>query len=385
MQKCLKCGKVDGIIKSGKVRGKQRYYCKLCDFSFVLEQTIPELSKNKGLTTIVDIARHLGISVSTVSRALNDKYDINPNTKKLVNQAAIDLDYKPNLIAQSLHKGNSHIIGVVVPEIEHPYFAKMLAGIHNIINHTAYSIIVCHSNESAELEFLHIEKLLSYRVDGILISHSKTVNDFSHILKVINKKVPILNIDRTIDLFDIPKVANNDINGSKELVKHLIACDYKRIAIVSGPENLSITHKRTQGYEEAIVESGFEIDRELMVNSDFTSSGLVSAFESLMNLPNPPDAIFCIFFKDAIDIIKLAKKRNLRIPEQLGVAAFGDDAISGNVEPTLTAYNPNPVKLGEVSVAILLNKIKTKENPKEMSTIIQGELIVRDSTRKVGI
>lgn len=383
MQKCLKCNKVDGVIRSGIVRGKQRYYCKSCDFSFVLDQNNPDLPKKQGLTTIVDIAKHLGISVSTVSRALNDKFDINPNTKKLVNQAAIDLDYKPNLIAQSLHKGYSHIIGVVVPDIEHPYFAKMLAGIHNIINHTAYSIIVCHSNESAELEYLHIEKLLSYRVDGILISHSKSVLEFDHILKVINKKVPILNIDRTVNLYDIPKVANNDIEGSKETVKHLIACNYKRIALISGPKSLSITQKRSQGYVDAFEECDLKLQPELMVDSDFTSQGLVKAFESLMNLPEPPDAIFCIFFKDAIDCLKLAKTRNLRIPEDLGVAAFGDDPISANVEPTLTAFNPNPLKLGEVSVSILLDKIKTKENPKEMYTIIQGELIVRDSTRKI--
>ena len=382
MQKCLKCGKVDGVIRSGIVRGKQRYYCKSCDFSFVLDQNNPDLPKNKGLTTIVDIARHLGISVSTVSRALNDKFDINPNTKKLVNQAAIDLDYKPNLIAQSLHKGYSHIIGVVVPDIEHPYFAKMLAGIHNIINHTDYSIIVCHSNESAELEYLHIEKLLSYRVDGILISHSKTVFDFDHIQKVINKKVPIINIDRIVNQHEIPKVVNNDIEGSKEVVQHLFACKYKRIAIIAGPKSLSITQKRTQGYLDAFQEKGIEPQTDLMVYSDFTSAGLINAFNTLMSLPEPPDAIFCIFFKDAIDSIKLAKKRNIKIPEELGVAAFGDDAISGNVEPTLTAYNPNPVKLGEVSVSILLDKIKNKENPKEMSTIIEGELMIRDSTRK---
>jgi transcriptional regulator with XRE-family HTH domain len=124
MQRCRKCLQVDGVIKAGFIRGNQRFFCKICNQHFVLENIASPRIKSNRQSTINDVANHLGISISTVSRALNDKYDVNPETKRAILQAAAELDYKPNFLAQSLHKGRTHTIGVIVPDVEYPFFLQ---------------------------------------------------------------------------------------------------------------------------------------------------------------------------------------------------------------------------------------------------------------------
>lgn len=157
------------------MRGEQRFQCKLCNHYFVLETKEIVEGKGNNQTTIIDVSKHLVVSISTVSRALNNKLDINQKTKETIIQTAIDLDYKRKFLAQSLHKGSTNMIGIIVPDVEHLFFKAVLVGIQQVANNNRYRIIVCHSNESHRIEALNTETLMACRV-GLLIILKKRLH-----------------------------------------------------------------------------------------------------------------------------------------------------------------------------------------------------------------
>jgi LacI family transcriptional regulator len=382
MQKCIKCGKVDGIIKAGFLRGEQRFQCKLCNHYFVLETNEIVESKGNNQTTIIDVAKHLGVSISTVSRALNNKLDINQKTKETIIQTAIDLDYKPNFLAQSLHKGSTNMIGIIVPDVEHPFFAAVLAGIQQVANNTGYRIIVCHSNESHRIEVLNTETLMACRVDGLLISHSKEASSFDHIKKIIEKGIPVVQYDRINTEINTPNVIHQDFKGSFDLVEHLIFQGCKRIGIMSGPKDMLICKTRIEGYKAALYKHGIEINEDYIIHSTISKGAGSQAFEYFMNLENPPDGIFAILNRNAVEMMRAAKIRGIKIPEDIAFVGFGDDILAAFFEPALTVYNHFPTKIGEAAIRILIEYINNKNTFTPYNKIIEGELIIRESSLK---
>lgn len=382
MQRCIKCNSVDGVIKSGFLRGSQRFYCKQCDFYFVLENENPRTSKKSGLVTIVDLAKHLGISVATVSRALNDKSDISPITRKAVLEAVNQLDYKPNLLAQSLNKGKTNTIGVVIPNVELPFFATALAKMQQVALGSGYRIIVCHSSESEEIEKLNTETLIACRVDGILLSHSKETNSFEHIKRVIDKGIAIVNFDRVCKEMDTAKVIHEDFKGSFDLVEHLIKQGCRKIGVMLGPEKFYISQIRLSGYKAALEKHGIEINPEYIVFSEMNKNDGGWVFDYFMKLPNPPNGIFAMLSRNAIEMMVEAKKRNIRIPDEMAFVGFGDDSLAELFEPSLTVFNHFPAKVGETSIKMLIEHIDKREKFEPFTQAIQGELIIRNSSLK---
>ncbi len=382
MNKCIKCQSVDGLKRAGFIRGKQRYYCKHCSIHFVypnLESN--EKNNKKSHSTILDVAKFLGVSISTVSRALNDKSDINPETKKAIITAAKVLDYQPNFLAKSLHGGKTNTIGVILPDVVHPFFARVLAGIQNKANSTNYKIIVCHSDENNDLEVKNIENLISFKVDGILISHTKGMNTSNHVKNALKKGIPVVQFDRIFKDLKIPKVISQDYEGSFELVKHLINEGCSRIAIMLGPATLDISNLRLEGYLAALKYFGLPIRQEYIVNSNITKDDSLDAFNYLMNLDQKPDAIFTVFYNNSIEMMSIAKARGIKIPEDLAFVSYGDDALVEFFEPSLTVFNQYPISIGEVSMNILLEQI-SNNTILDYETTIQGGLIIRNSSSR---
>lgn len=382
MQRCIKCNSVDGVIKSGFLRGSQRFYCKQCDFNFVLEAESIKPIKKSGQVTIVDLAKHLGISVATVSRALNDKSDISQHTRKMVLEAANTLDYKPNLLAQSLNKGKTNTIGIVIPNVELPFFATALAKMQQVALGNGYRIIVCHSSESEEIEVLNTETLIACRVDGILLSHSKETNSFEHLKHVIDKGIAIVNFDRVCNEIDTAKVIHEDFKGSFDLVEHLIKQGCKRIGIMLGPEKFYISQIRLTGYKAALEKHGIELNENYIVYSEMNKNDGGRVFDYFMSLPYPPDGIFAILSRNAIEMMVEAKKRKFKIPEEIAFVGFGDDLLAELFEPSLTVFNHFPTKVGEAAIKMLIENIDKKDDFLPYTQSIQGELIVRDSSLK---
>lgn len=197
--------------------------------------------------TINDLARELGISKSTVSRALTDHPNVHPETKRRVKEIAQFYDYQPNMLARSLIQRKTNHLGVVIPDIERPFFASIVSGIQRVAFQAGYRIIITQSNESAEEEIANIEALVLSRVDGLLVCHTRETMNFEQIHQIYRKGVPIIQFARTCPSLPVTKVMENDIDGSYLTVSHLIETGSKRIALLSGPKKpygFSITRKR---------------------------------------------------------------------------------------------------------------------------------------------
>ncbi|GGD52322.1 LacI family transcriptional regulator [Emticicia aquatilis] len=350
----------------------------------MLKSNQPQPTKSNNPITIVDVANFLGVSISTVSRALNNKSDINQKTKDAIIQAAIDLDYKPNFLAQSLNKGSTHTIGVIVPDVGHPFFASVLAGIQQVANNTGYRIIVCHSNESYRIEVLNTETLMACRVDGILISHSKETTEFDHIKKITEKGIPVVQYDRVNSELNTSNIIHQDFKGAFNLVEHLISQGCRRIGVMSGPKEMQICKTRIEGYKAALQKHGIEINNDYIVHSNISYGEGEQILNYFIGLENPPDGIFAIVNRNAIEMMKAAKEKGIKIPDELAFAGFGDDILAQYFEPPLTVYNHFPTRIGEIAIRMLIENINNKSNFNPYSKIVEGELIIRKSSLKKG-
>jgi DNA-binding LacI/PurR family transcriptional regulator len=384
MIECTTCNSSEQVVKSGFIRGKQRYLCKACKVNFTLESPLDLAIKKPHQTTIIDVAKSLGVAPSTVSRALNGKSDINPNTRQEIIKAAFELDYKPNLLAQSLNRGETHTIGVIIPNIERPFFAGVLAAIQQVASNAGYRVMICQSNESHHTEILNVQALMASRVDGLLISHSKETTSFDHIKLHLNKGIPIVHFDRVCNELDTPKVIQEDFKGSFDLVEHLIEQGCKRIAICAGPEKLLISQTRFEGYKAALKKHGIKYDERLVYHSNFKKEEALIPLDNWLKLPNPPDGIFAVHYANAIEMMVETKKRNIKIPDEIAFVGFGDELIAELLEPSLTVFHLFPYQVGETAASLLIDNIIHKDNFTPYSQTVRGELIVRASSLRFG-
>lgn len=337
-----------------------------------------------GQVTIKDIARELDISPSTVSRALKDHPDISPETKKAVNELAEKLHYEPNTIALSLRKSRTYTIGVIIPEIVHFFFSTVISGIEDVAYSSGYNVIVCQSNENHEREVIDAKALISHRVDGLLISLSKTTTDFTHFREIYDRGVPIVFFDRICEELNTSRVMVDDYYGAFQATEHLIEMDSKRIAHLSGPETLLISKNRLQGYKDALIKHDLEIDEQLIRRSgtvDYDEGRNVT--QDLLKLENPPDAIFANNDMTAIGAMAAIKENALKIPDDVAVVGFSDWLMASMVEPSLSSVSQPGFEMGQIAARMFIEQIESKdENFAPKTKIFPTHLIIRDSSRR---
>jgi LacI family transcriptional regulator len=338
--------------------------------------------------TIKDIARELGISPSTVSRALKDHPDISVETKKAVNELAEKLNYQPNVVALSLRQSKTNTIGVVIPEIVHFFFSTIISGIEDVAYRAGYNVIVTQSNESLTREISDLKALFNSRVDGMLISISRETTNFDHIEAMLSKGVPMVFFDRVYDNPATSKVIVDDLTGAKEATKHLIEQGYKRIAHLEGPPNLDISLQRLKGYEEALDEANMPIEKELIVACPFGSieEGR-KATEQLLKLKNRPDAIFASNDPAAMGAMQAIKESGLKIPKDVAVVGFSNWFFSAMLEPPLSSVDQPGFEMGQEAAKLLIRQIEKKNkdelDPVAETKILKTRLVVRESSIKV--
>ncbi len=377
---CTKCGSVENIVKSGFIRGKQRLFCKACEVHFTINLPQKEINKTARQITIVDIAKSLGISPSTVSRALNGRSDINPMTRQEIIRVATEMDYRPNLLAQSLNRGETHTIGVVIPNIERPFFAGVLAGIQKVATEAGYRVMICQSNESHSTETLNVQALVASRVDGLLISHSKETTSFDHIKLQLRCGLPIVHFDRVCNEVETAKVVQEDFEGSFVLTEHLILQGCKRIAVCAGPRELLISISRLNGYKAALAKYDIPLREELIYHTNFIKGESLLALDGWLNLPQKPDGILAVHYANAIDMIVELKKRKIKIPSEIAIVGFGDELIASLIEPSLTVFHHSSFQMGAIAAKMLVDNIIHKDTFQPMLQKMNGELIIRQSS-----
>jgi LacI family transcriptional regulator/LacI family repressor for deo operon, udp, cdd, tsx, nupC, and nupG len=381
MVKCPTCQEVGTVTKAGIVRGRQRYFCKLCAAHFAPG---PAEGKPKSAprhqTTIVDLARELGISKSTVSRALRDQPDIHPGTRRAVLELAQNLDYQPNLMAYGLVKSRSNVIGMVVPEFYHYFFPNVIVGAQEVLQRAGYNLMICQSAESYETEVANVKTLMASRVDGLLVSLTAQTNNVEHLRALARRGVPLVFFNRICPDLDTPRVVVDDYEGAFGAVEHLIAQGYRRIAHLAGPPALLVSRLRQQGYLDALAAHGLQPDPDLVISYDLTVEKARIYAQHLLNLPQPPDAIFAINDPTAIEIMLVAKSRGVRIPDDLAVVGFSNDPMSAIIEPGLTTVAQPLPEMGRTAARLLLEQLSAGDDFVPRTEVLKTELIVRGSS-----
>jgi LacI family transcriptional regulator len=335
--------------------------------------------------TIKDIARELGISPSTVSRALKDHPDISTETKKAVNELAVKLNYQPNIVALSLRQKKTNTIGIIIPEIVHFFFSTVISGIDDVAKQAGYNVILAQSNESYQREVSDIKVLFNSRVDGMLISVSRETTNFDHIESIISRGMPVVFYDRNYNSPSASKVIVDDYNGAKEAVNHLIAQGCKRIAHIEGAPGLSISTDRLGGYMDALKENKIKIEESLIQKCPSGSmEDAKQTTRKLMALPAPPDGIFCNTDVMAMGAMMAIKEKGLKIPEDVAVVGFSNWSFSELTEPSLSSVDQPGYEMGQEAARLLIRQIEVKDKDVVEYTpetkVLKTKLIVRNSS-----
>jgi LacI family transcriptional regulator len=329
--------------------------------------------------TIKDIAKKLNISVSTVSRALRDTYDVNQETREKVLALASELNYRPNFNAMGLVNRNSHNIAVILPFITNYYFSTVITGIQEVAYKNDYNIILHITNDSPERELSIIKNLAVSNLDGLLVSVSTNSDAGTHFQQVMDTGVPIVFFDRVSDGIPTSKVMQDDYNGAFEAVEHLIERGYKKIAHIAGPEGLSFTQKRKKGYLDALKKHGLPAKDRWIVHSGFSQEDAQQDATKIFSRKDQPDAIFAVNDRKAIGAIITLKEMGLQVGKEVGVIGFTNDPVSTVVSPTLSTIAEPAFEIGKKSCELLLKHIN-KRNFIAEDIILPGTLIAREST-----
>lgn len=335
--------------------------------------------------TIKDIARELNISPSTVSRALKNYQTISLKTRQAVKELADKYDYQPNSIALSLRHQKSFTIGVIIPEIVHFFFSTIISGIEDVAYKAGYNVIISQSNESLEREVSDTKALLRSRVDGLLVSMSRETNQYEHFLELHTRGTPLVFFDRICPEIETSRVIVDDQDGAMKGVEHLIATGCKRIAHLAGPPDLLISKNRMQGYLDALSKHGLPVDQELIVVcEDGTVDQAIDRTRELMQLSNPPDAIFANNDMSAMGAMKEVFNQGRRVPEDVSILGFSDWQLASLVHPSLTSIHQPGFEMGQAAARLFIEQIEYKGDDFQFKTeVLPTSLVIRDSTRKM--
>ena len=333
--------------------------------------------------TIHDIARELNISASTVSRALNENPRISLKTKEKIKAVADKLGYRPNSLASNLRNKKSNTIGIVVPLINRHFFSSVISGVEDIAFKAGYNVVISQSNDLLSKEINIVRSMFSNRIDGLIISIAMQTDSFEH-LKIFKKKnIPLVFFDRVVPEIETDKIVVDDFAGGLRVTQHLIDRGYHRIAHLAGTQNLITYLDRKNGYVEALRKNGIPYDETLLIINTLTSDEGVSAVEQLMNLANPPDAIFCGNDTTALSSMIYLRDKGIRIPQDIGIVGFSNEPFSKVVSPSITTIVQPGFEMGQKAAELLIRQIETKERTYQ-TYVLPTELIIRESSNRKG-
>ncbi|RCS28376.1 LacI family transcriptional regulator [Polaribacter sp. WD7] len=337
------------------------------------------------LVTLKQIAEELGISITTVSKALKDYPDVSKKTRKLVRETASLLNYKPNAFAVNLRTKESKTIGLIIPEIVHHFFSSVIKGIISQAEKKGYLVITLQSNESYELEKKQIDLLLNKRVDGILISLANGTGDFKHLTEVAENDVPLVMFDKIAKVVKCSKVIIDDRKAAYKATEYLIKIGCKRIAHFRGPLLPQNSIDRFLGYKEALANYNIAYDSSLVYLLDKMSFEEGKFFaKKLIEDHKDVDGVFINTDLVAIGAIAEFNNQGIQIPEALNIVGFSNWFMSSVISPSLTTVDQPGFEMGKKAFKLLYKEIKDRKKNKTITfkkVVLDTDLILRDSTK----
>jgi LacI family transcriptional regulator len=331
--------------------------------------------------SMADLARELGVSMTTISRALSDHHSIGAATKQRVLKLAKKLNYQPNHLATALRTGQSKLLGVVVPYIEGKFFPSVIQGIEQAASKAGFSVIVCQSHEDVQLERRNVETLLNAQVAGVLVSLARNTQQYQHFDKVRSRGIPLVFFDRIPTTELVNSVVLDDHKGAFQATSHLLEQGCRRIAHLAGPQHLNIYRQRRQGYLDALATHGIVPANELLIYSDMTVEEGGQAMRQLLALPTPPDSVFGAGDSIILGALQALKSQGVRVPQDIALAGFSNEGFTAITEPRLTSVDQRCEEMGEAVVRLFLELIAAPEAPfTQRQVVLQPELFVRESS-----
>ena len=338
----------------------------------------------KRTVTLKDLSQRLNLSISTVSRALNDHPDISKFTKVKVTKLANELNYTPNVFAKGFRQHKSNTIGVIVPNISHYLTSTIIKGILDEAEIKGYRIVISESNNNHSKQTDMLQTMVKFGVDGILMSISKATENVESILKTLNN-VPMVLFDKVSNKVPCTQILINEEDATFNAVEHLININKKRIAIIKETENSFTSEKRYAGYLKALRKHNLPIDEKIILSTEDISIVQGKRMTNiLLSLKNRPDAILAITDKAAIGAIQVLKKFNIKIPEEIAVIGFSNSLSSTIIDPKLTTIDQPGQRIGKIALTYLIDEIENETNTIINKTVeIKTNLIIRGSTIKI--
>lgn len=337
--------------------------------------------KPKKDITIYDIAQHLSLSSATVSRALQDHPAINKNTRKKIQQTAKDLGYRHNTFASSLRKQKTNTLGIIVHELHSNFITSVLAGIEKISTEAGYDLVIAHSSESFTKEAANALNLFHKRVDGLIASLAFDTKNLDHYLPYEEKGIPVIFFDRVEEKSNSTKVIIDNYKCGYQATQHLIEQGCKRIVLVTASLKRNVYAQRHKGYSDALYDNSIPYEKDRVLIKDLSEQCGVEAALQILKLKPLPDGAFITNDFSAAVCMRTLREHGIRIPEDIAIVGFNNDAISKLVEPQMTTIDYPGIEMGEIAARNLISHLKGLSDIRHTNTIVvRSDLIIRQSS-----
>ena len=327
--------------------------------------------------TMKDIAEIVGVSESTVSRAINNKPGVGQKTRQKILKVAKERNFQPNRVAQNLAKQKTNVIGLLLPDISSLFYSDAARGVQDYAAKQGYQVIVCNTDKEMEEELNYINWLKSTQVAGMIFLGGGLVN--SEIIKLGLTDYPLVLANRLVEEVPLPSVLIDDTSGSFKATNHLLEKGYSRIGLLLGPKNSWLSQNRLQGYKEALQKKNIEYDPDLVLNKSWSRKGGYQGFLDLMDLDESPRAIFAANDLMAVGVVEAIKLGGYFIPQDIAVVGFDDTIVTSVIDPPLTTVKRPMYELGVNAAKKLFALIKEEDSGQEIE-ILDSELVIREST-----
>ena len=335
--------------------------------------------------TIYDIATALNISIATVSRALKDDPVVNKKTKKKIFELAEEMGYRTNHFARNLRLKQTNTIGIIVHELNSNFITSVLAGVEKITAENGYDLIIAHSSESYIKEKANAKNLFHKRVDGLIASLAFDTPDLHHFQPYIDKGVPVMFFDRVEQDGNNTVVIIDNAKCGYLATEHLIQQGCTRIAHITSDLRRNVYSQRYKGYRDALFDHGIPFDENLLIINDLTEQAGIEVAHQMLQMKSMPDGVFITNDFVAAVCMRTLKENGIKVPEDIAIVGFNNDAIGKLIDPALTTINYPGIDMGEIAARNLINHLKGVSNMHHTNTIIvRTELIVRKSSLKKG-
>lgn len=332
--------------------------------------------------TMKDIAEMAGVSKSTVSRVINNTKPVSAEIRKRVEKVIEETNYKPSSVARSLAKKETHIIGLIIPDLANDFYTELVRGISEAAHEHGYNVFLCNTFRDHELELDFLEILKEKEVDAIIFTTFHITEEQKEFMRTYKK--PIVTVNREFDDESLPLIPNIDIDNYKasyEAVEYLINTGHKRIGIIRASEEDKTCIDRLEAYQKALHDHGLECTSDLIIGKDFHFTSAYDEMYNILNSKERPDAMFCISDELACAAIKACLDFGLRVPEDISIIGFDDIPLAKRYNPEITTVRQPIFDMGKVAMETVYDMITNKEEMIK-NIILQHELIIRESTKK---